>query len=286
MKQGQNIYRHPNGDKLWRSCCDSLLNSSTLRSMRRAILPKLPYMKLRSDVRDVVYLNWMVDVEAFKDFIPQGINIKSREGRAIFSILTYRHQHFGPLLSGSLRRIFPSPLQSNWRLYVDKLPDGTPAQGIVLFLKNVMDSFLYTAGSRISSDALPSHLAAVFEHTVTDNEYLTRIESGLGSATALFCKAQRQDDKTLLPEFAEWFGDWESALTELCMQHSAIAVAEDINRIGHAGIELPIDIAQVQPLSMQDLQLPFLDALKVNPGQPFAFVVPCIRFDVLWEHLL
>ncbi|MDN7424735.1 hypothetical protein [Burkholderia sp. AU45388] len=95
-------------------------------------------------------------------------------------------------LAGRLRRVFPSPLQSNWRLYVDTLPDGAPAERTVLFVKNVFDHPLYALGSRLFSDALPSHLARPFTHTARDGRYDTRLAGSGGSAPDFRCTAERR----------------------------------------------------------------------------------------------
>ncbi|CAK7001797.1 DUF2071 domain-containing protein [Saezia sanguinis] len=277
------IYPSPH---LWGKCCNKLLNSHRLLAARRATISRLPFVKLESGVHDIVYLNWLVDIDALRGYIPDGLQIKQQNGRTLFTILTYRHRHFGPIFMGPLRGIFPSPLQSNWRLYLDTLPDGTSGAGIVLFLKNILNSFLYTAGSRIFSDALPSHLAAEFEHTAAEGTYSTHISSGQGSAPALSCTARQISQKKLPPEFSQWYGDWNQALTHICLQHSAVVHVESINRIAHAGIELPIDTSQALPLQVDDIQLPFLEQLGANPSELFAFAVPQVQFQVLWEQIL
>ena len=133
-----------------------LLNCRALLRLRRRLLSHLPFPTLRSDVRDVVYLNWLVDVSKVAHLVPAGLRLWQHNGLTPLTVLTYRHGDFGPEAAGPMRWLFGSPLQSNWRLYLQD-DEGIPAS--VLFLSNIVDSTLYAAGARLS-DALPTHLAA------------------------------------------------------------------------------------------------------------------------------
>lgn len=78
-------------------------------------MARLPFLTLHSDVRDVVYVSWLVDAAAAQKLVPAGVTLWQRDGKTPFTVLTYRHGHFGPALPGPLRKLLPSPLQSNWR---------------------------------------------------------------------------------------------------------------------------------------------------------------------------
>lgn len=288
----KNSFVHPS-NSLWGHYCTKILNNQKLLAFRRTLLPKLPYLELESDTVNIVYLNWLVNLDAFRDMIPEGVHIQQKNGRALFSVLTYQHSHFGPLFLGPLRQGCPSPLQSNWRFYLSEKPDASyphlaTAQqaGVVLFVKNILNSTLYTIGSRLMSDGLPSHLAQSFQHTHSDNTYMTVITAGHGSAPELFAVCKKQEKKVLPAEFQQWFSDWDSALHYLCPQHSAIAYVDHIDRIAHAGIELPIDVTQAQSLDVQQLKIPLLEREGADPSEPFAFVIPSVNLQVLWERLL
>lgn len=282
-----NQYKHPVGG-VWGAFCNWLLNNKAILSVRRYLFKYLPFLRLKSDVTDVVYMNWLVDLASFKEYIPKGVVIHEKQGRALFTILTYKHHHFGPSLLGPLRKLFGSPLQSNWRLYVDKLPDEVKdEQGVVLFLKNILDSSFYTTASRISSDALPSHLSASFAHNNKNGCYETNIAPGKGSAPSLDVSLIDVDKKTWLPkEFQAYFGSIGEALNFICLQDSAICRVGNTEAIVQAGINLPVDITSIKPLQLTREDIPFLDALGTTPSQPFCFVVPKIPFDVLWEKIL
>ncbi|CAB3770260.1 hypothetical protein GQ57_28230 [Burkholderia sp. MSh2] len=263
-----------------------LVASRPLLRARRALLSRLPFLQLASDVENVVYCTWLVDVAAVAHLVPPGITLASRDGRTPFTILTYAHRHFGPRVAGPLRRVFPSPLQSNWRLYVDTLPGGVPADSTVLFVKNVFDHPLYALGSRLFSDALPSHLAGHFTHAARDGHYRTRLSGG-GSAPDFSCTVAVSDDRTLPAAFAAFFGSWRDAVATLSLQHAAVAHVDDCGRLAHASIELPIDLDAVRPLKPAE---PvgggaFLARIGAT-GEPLCFVVPDVAFRVLSERLL
>jgi len=141
-----------------------LANSRRIAAARRAVFSRLPFLTLESDVRDVVYLTWMMDAATAQAMVPAGVRLWQRNGLTPFSILTYRHGHFGPALAGPARRLLPSPLQSNWRFYLEE-------PGKVYFVRNVMDRALHALGTRIFSDILPTHLPERFVHAREGEEY-------------------------------------------------------------------------------------------------------------------
>ncbi|MFC5474732.1 DUF2071 domain-containing protein [Paraherbaspirillum soli] len=281
-----NVFVYPTAS-LFGKALARIANSSGLLRLRRFFLSLVPFLVLESDVRDVVYLTWLVEVDAVAHLVPPGVKLWQREGKTPFTILTYTHGHFGPAAARGLRAIFPSPLQSNWRLYVDELPDGRPAQGVVLFVKNIMGSALYAISSRLFSDALPTHLAADFRHQRNGQSYQTSITSGSGSAPSLRYAAQVAQQKALTPEFETVFPSWSAAVEFLSLQDSAIAHVDDIARIAYATIELPIALESVLPLELvsDSLECGFVRAISKEQA-PFCFAVPSTKFKVVSERLL
>jgi len=47
-----------------------LANSRRIAAARRAVFSRLPFLTLESDVRDVVYLTWMMDAAPRKRWCP------------------------------------------------------------------------------------------------------------------------------------------------------------------------------------------------------------------------
>jgi hypothetical protein len=269
-----NAYRHPHPGILGR-VCEALLNSARVADLRQAVMQRLPFLQLESDVKDVVYLTWMVDVETAQALAPAGVPLWQHEGKTPFTILSYRHGHFGPALLGPLRRIMPSPLQSNWRLYAE-------APGQVVFLKNILGSPVHALATRLLSDVLQSHYPQRFLHESNDGRFRTVITPGAGSAPALLCEVAATASKTAPPQFSTW----EAAVQFLACQHIAVAHVARNGRVAASEIDLPIELSQVRPLaSIGDVHCPLLEQLGVS-GEPFCFLVPEVEFRVRSELYL
>lgn len=280
-----NRFIHP-GRGFFAAGLNALANSRWLARARRALLSRLPFLKLASDVSDVVYLNWVVPSEMVKDLVPEGLLLRTWGGQTILTALTYRHGHFGPAMAGPLRRFFPSPLQSNWRLYVARMPDGSVADKVVLFIKNVFDRGLHAVGTRVFSDVLPSHLAHRFAHDRTADGFRIAIEGGSGSAPGLAAEVVLGPDKSLPDAFKPLFGSWQEAVACLALQDSALSEIAGQPELAHAGIDLPIDLAFVLPAQATRLSAgPFLQTHGVG-ATAFCFVVPAVGFKVLWERVI
>lgn len=289
MEEGlayKNEFKYPSAG-LFGKLANWLVTRRLLLTSRRALFSHLPFMQLASDVTNVVYCTWVLDARDVGHLVPPGVVIRQCNGSTLFTILTYAHSHFGPRIAGPLRRMFPSPLQSNWRLYVEALPGNVPADKTVLFVKNIFDNPLYALGTRLFSDALPSHLAKRFEHAALKGRFNTMICAGIGSAPEFGCVAETSAERSLPEAFRPFFDSWRSAVNFLCLQHGAVAQVEDCARLAYAAIDLPIDTDAVEPLASLDLPASgeFLRQIGAT-GKPFCFLVPSVPFRVLSERLL
>lgn len=267
-----------------------LANARSLARLRHAMFSRLPFPVMESDVADVVYLSWMVDITAAQALAAPGVRLRDFSGKTPFTVLTYRHGHFGPGLLGGLRRLFPSPLQSNWRFYLDATRDPGLPDKTVYFVKNVMDSRLYALATRLFSDIMQTHLAASFMHGAEGNSYRTIIVPGGGSAPALACTAlpgEPETSDTFPPAFAAAFGTWRGAAGYLACQDAAVVWAARQERMALACIDLPIDLDAVRALrpGKSSVSCPLADSLGATEP-PLAFVVPRVRFRVVSERLL
>ena len=279
-------YKGPLGNGLAK-----LLNSRRFATYRRALMSRLPFMTLDSDVVDVVYMTWLVDETLAAPFAPPGARLWSYQGRTPLTVLTYRHGHFGPRWMGPLRRFMPSPLQSNWRLYLAEPLSDAPPIPTVAFVYNVMDSLAHVAGTRLFSDALPSHWPASFDFRVTPDEAIVNIAPGDGSAPRMAARAARAGDAVLSPPWSGMFNGWSDAIVRLASQHAAVVevpTAEGApGRSALATIDLPVDVASVQPLVLDThtLDCPLLQRLNADP-EALCFLLPSVRFSALSERLL
>lgn len=266
----------------WRAgLANRAANSVLWRRLRRRLSSIFPAPIVLSDVRDVVYANWLVPADAVRHLVPPRVTISCRDGLTLFTILTYRHGHFGPRAAGPLRRLFPSPLQSNWRLYVESV-DGVPTpEPTVLFIRNVFNSAVYALGSRMMSDALPSHLARQFEMS-RNGEIM--IDGGRGSAPSISLITTPTKDTRVPPDFVDWFGKKRDPLMATCLQDVAIVPAERA-LLAQAWIYLPIDIATIEPLAATFYGPgAFLGGIGAT-ALPSCFRVPAVPFTVLRERI-
>ncbi|MGK5052615.1 DUF2071 domain-containing protein [Janthinobacterium sp. RB2P8] len=279
-----NSYRHPRAGWPGRLFA-ALANCTHFANMRQAILSRLPFLTLHSDVRDVVYVSWLVDAAAAQRLLPAGVPLWQRGGKTPFTVLTYRHGHFGPALPGPLRKLLPSPLQSNWRFYLDHTPPGAPDVPCVYFLKNIMDSLPHALGTRLFSDILPTHLAKSMTLDVSATQARCTIASGAGSAPVLDVQADIAGGKTLDGDWQQLFGHWHDAVAFLACQEAAIAHVPRNDKLVFGEIDLPVDVDQVQALTALRASCGLLGQLP-PVSSPFAFLVPKVPFKALSERLL
>ncbi|KAB0332109.1 DUF2071 domain-containing protein [Janthinobacterium sp. PLB04] len=279
-----NTYRHPRTGWPGRLFA-ALANSTRFANLRQAVMSRLPFLTLHSDVRDVVYVSWLVDAAAAQQLLPAGATLWERDGKTPFTVLTYRHGHFGPALPGPLRKLLPSPLQSNWRLYLDHTPPGAPAVPCVYFLKNIMDSLPHALGTRLFSDILPTHLADGMTLEVTPTQARCSIAGGAGSAPSLDVQADIVTDHTLDADWQALFSNWRDAVAFLACQDAAIAHVPRNGKLVFGEIDLPVDVDQVQALTALRADCGLLGQLP-PVSKPFAFLVPKVPFKALSERLL
>ena len=262
-----------------------------LKKIRRWLVARLPFMRLKSDVRDVVYLSWLVECEKAAAYIPEGIQLWQSQGKTIFTILSYQHRHFGPAFLGRFRCLLPSPKQSNWRFYVVSKPDQTQCDGVVMFVNVVVDQLPYVLGGRLGSDVMPAHLATTFKHQVNElpdkqQVIITYIEGGKGSAPSLSSQVKTVPECELPPDWQVHFGSWAQAVQYLTVQHSALVQVSDIPALAEGMIYFPVDINTVRPAVIQQVAGDFMQHLGIQHVQPFCFVVPALDFEVLNERLI
>lgn len=277
-------YRHPvpGWPGTW---IESSVHMRWWTTSRRRLTKLVPLPVLASDVSDVVYLNWWVDPEALPA-VPAGYRYWVRDGHTPFTILTYRHGHFGPAILGAARKIFPSPLQSNWRWYVQRDTDPDDAVPTVLFARNIMSSLAHVVGARLSSDAMQPHLPKEFVHRQQGVEFETWIAPGHGSAPALESILTRTGN---VEGDVEWwsgrFAGREEALRFLCCQDSAISVSPD-GSAGLARIHLSANTGTIVPLAYRHVRCPLLGNMGCDSRGPFCFLLPYVPFKAISEQLL
>lgn len=235
----ENHYVHPSSHVIAR-LIESVCNCAGIKKVRRIVFNRLPFLKMRSDVKDIVYLNWLVDRTEVAKLIPNNVSVIEINGKTLISVLTYKHGKFRPSIFNVIRFAFPSPFQTNGRLYVSSLNNEATAK-TVLFIKNIMSSTLYTIGTRVFSDAMQTHLANTFTHKIENNTVKTMITQGKGSSPELTCDMLIAHDFNIPIELSRYFGSDEEVIKFICFQDYALNVGSDFNGLCKAEINLPID---------------------------------------------
>lgn len=265
-------WRHPDR-RWWGRLWTALANSRLLR----ALCAYLPTPAFLSDIRDVIYVNYMVDAAVLAPLVPPGLALQ-RLGPgghyALFSFLTYRHGHFGPALLGPLRGLLPSPIQSNWRIYVT---DPRSGRAGVYFVTNAIDSTLHALAARLLSEGMPMHvLRQATLQTASDGGVVLRLDSGAGTAPAAEATLAPAGGTPTSGPWQVCFASYRDMLAYAVPQDRAFSVQPWAGRITRQEIALGIPLEACVPL-VGVVQSATATAL-VGPAVPFCFRVPRVAF--------
>jgi hypothetical protein len=279
----------PSGSALG-SALAAVASSPGMRDLFRPI----PFLELKSDIIDVVYLNWMVPSERVADLLPAPLELHDIDGHTAVSILSYRHGAFGPRLFGPLRKLLPSPRQSNWRLYLElsqleaQSAQHQPKRDAIYFFKTSLSSAPHTLMSRLMADGLPAHLPAKLEHSRTDRSITTTLIPGQSHAPDLEVRIVEtaETEAGVLPDaWKTFFPDWSEAVQYLVAQNRAVSVEPAQNCVLESRIDIPINVADVVPADVVAIESNWLAAI-VEGCTPLAFVVPRVSFRALGERAI
>jgi hypothetical protein len=265
------LWRHP-GQGLWPRLLDLLSNGR----LPRALLGVVPSISMRSEITDVVYVSYVVDAERLAPLVPVGLELErlGPNGRyALFTFLTYQHHDFGFAFLGKLRRLFPSPVQSNWRVHVR---DPESARRGIYFVTNAISHLLPALGARLLTEGMPMHLLKRAEVTRSaDGELFVLLDPGAGSGPDVTL--------SLWPGAPSWVGAWAecwpnfSAFLGYCVpQDRALAAQPLRRRTARQEIDLGIPLAVCEPLvgEVSSLRARAL----VGDAEPVCFRVPKLSF--------
>lgn len=261
-----------------------LLACGVLLQLRRMLMRVLPFIRLQSRVSNIVYLSWLVDAEQVRQRYPEQVTLWEKQGKTIFTILTYQHHHFGFQFLGRLRKWMPSPQQSNWRFYLD---DSHPKT--VIFEQVVLDQYLYVLGGRLASDVMPAQYAPVFQHQYHKQQKSIHTDIMLDPAYSFASNVQITGEKRLPDSWRNVFTSWDEAVHFLVDQDHAWAEwVDQPQRLSQGDIEMPIQFQQIQAAEMISLKAPqLLQQLGLEDNaEVFAFVVPELDFHVIGEQVL
>jgi hypothetical protein len=255
-----------------------MANSRWLRSLGEG----LPTVEFASDIRDVIYVNYLVETSRLLPLVPDGLELQrlGPDGRyALFTFLTYRHGHFGPARFG-VRRLFSSPVQSNWRIYVR---DPRSCIEGVYFVSTGITTWLHALGARIMAEGVPMHLFARADIVRTsDGGLRMTLDPGDGTAPDARAHLHLTTDRALPDPWSECFTDYDDLLRYDVRQDRAMNTQPWRARTLRQEIRLDIPLDSAQPLD-GEVDSKAARAI-VGDAQPLCFRVPAVSFRFTAEE--
>ena len=271
-------WRHPGSGLLARTA-DLVANSRFFG----AILEPLPEVTMRSDITDVVYVNYLVPADAVLPIVPPGLELQrlGPDGKhALFTFLTYQHGHFGFAFLGPLRRLLPSPVQTNWRIHV--LDPRTGHRGIH-FVTNAITDTIPALAARLLTEGMPMHV--IHRGSVTRDAAGTiaiAIDPGDGSAPDAETKLKPASAPPVLEgAWAECWSDYREFLAYCVPQDRAMSSQPLRGRISRQEIDLGIPLDSCTPL--EGTVVSRAAHAIVDDTRPVCFHVPNVTFTFSLE---
>ncbi|MFO0735977.1 MAG: DUF2071 domain-containing protein [Labilithrix sp.] len=253
---------------------DALANSRLFG----ALLEPLPEVTMRSDITDVVYVNYLVPAETVLPLVPPGLELQrlGPNGKyALFTFLTYRHGHFGFAFLGPFRRLLPSPVQTNWRIHVTD--PRTKHRGIY-FLTNAITSTVPALAARLTTEGMPMHVLAFGDvRREADGALAVRLDPGGGSAPdAEIALRPLPGPPVLSGPWAECWPDYRSFLAYCVPQDRAMSSQPLRGRVSRQEIDLgiPLDICAPVAGTVKSRAAAQIAA----EAEPLCFYVPKVSF--------
>jgi len=264
-------WRHPGAGIVSRAF-DWLANSR----FAGALLEPLPELTMKSDISHVVYVNYLIPAERAEKMVPPGLTLQrlGPDGAwALFSFLTYQHGHFGFALLGPLRKLMPSPVQTNWRIHV--VDPHTKARGIY-FLTNAVTHVVPALSARLLTEGMPMHVLSKGEVTKRDGGVSVSLEPGEGSAPDASLQLENAKPPELTGAWKECFEDWTAFLAYCVPQDRAMSSQPLRGRVSRQEIDLGIPLTACVPL---EGTVTSKAAKKIaEEATPLCFYVPSVNF--------
>ena len=252
---------------------DAIANSRLLG----AFLEPVPEFAMRSDISDVVYVSYLIPAGLAQQLVPVGLELQRlgpERDHALFTFLTYRHGHFGFRAMGPLRRLMPSPVQTNWRIHV--VDPRTGHRGIY-FVTNAIASTMQALAARMTTAGMPMHVLARGVVARDGDALRVSLDPGRGSAPDAELALAFADAPVLTGAWAACFGDWRGFLAYCVPQDRALSSQPLQHRISRQEIDLGIPLDACTPLAGSVSSR----AARAIAGdrEPLCFHVPGVRFN-------
>ncbi len=249
----------------------------------RALVGLIPALPMDSDITDVIYVNYLVDAQSVEGFVDRPLQLQrlGPEGRyALFTFLTFRHGHFGPRCLGPLRKLFRSPIQSNWRIHVY---DPVSGKRGIQFLTITIAGPLYALAARLLAENIPMHVpqhAQMDRHP--DGTINLQIVPGTGTAPDVTARFTPSDMPPLSPPWTDCFGSWQRMLQYCVPQDRAMSSQPWNGCIVRQEITLNIPLESCQPMRCE-IESNAANAIAPK-ANPLCFRVEKLSFRLLGEH--
>jgi hypothetical protein len=264
-------WRH-HSSGLFGRALDAVANSRVVR----ALAEWAPVPAFRSDITDVIYVNYLVEAERLEAYVPAGLELQrvGPGGRyALFTFLTYRHGHFGPALLGPLRRLMPSPVHSNWRTYVRDPRSGKEG---IYFVTNAIASTMHALGARLFSEGMPMHTLARGElRANADGTFDVHLDPDGGSGVHVE-GTFRPGEPVLPPPFSECWRSYRDFLAYVVPQDRAFSSQPWYGQMTRQEIALGIPLESCEPLTGQVVSRSVVG--YVAKARPVCFRVARVAF--------
>jgi hypothetical protein len=249
----------------------------------RALIHLIPVLTMDSDITDVIYVNYLVEAPRLAPFevAPLKLQTLGPDGRySMFTFLTFRHGHFGPRCFGPLRRLWPSPIQSNWRIYVY---DPITGKRGIQFLTIASSAKRYALAARLMAENVPMHVpASAAMRRTPDGMLHLQIDPGEGSAPDIQATFQEIPQPALAPPWDLCFGTWREMLAYCVPQDRAMSAQPWLGRVARQEITLNIPLETCRPLAGTVISK--AASAIVGNAAPVCFFVEQLSFRLLKEE--
>lgn len=242
-----------------------------------AFLEPLPDPAMLSDIKNVVYVNYLVPAEKLLPLVPQGLTLQrlGPDGRyALFTFLTYNHGNFGFRILGPLRRFMPSPVQTNWRIHVENPQTGHKG---IYFLTNAITHPLQALGARLLAEGMPMHVLQNGQVRQDEHGMIhLHLDPGTGSAPDVRATLSPTSELKWTGPWQECFSSYQEFLAYCVPQDRALSTQPWANEVTRHEIQLGIPLEQCQPLSGSVQSRAVLEL--IGHAEPICFHVPDVAF--------
>lgn len=268
-------------DAPWRSpvrgavgaALDFVANSRVLA----VALEPLPVTAMKSRIRDVVYVSYLLPADRARELVPEGLVLDTvGEGGALalFTFLSFRHHDFGFRFLGPLRRLSPPAVQTNWRVHVRDPRTGH--RGIV-FVTNAIDRIFPALGARLFTEGMPMHWLSRARIEVAEGRTVTmEIDGGSGSGPHVSARLGVAPEGEPWPEpWSRAFADFGAFLAYCVPQDRAMSTQPWRGRTTRQEIHLGIHPDSCVRL-VGDVRSPEAEAIASGPS--VCFLAPGVDF--------